>query len=354
MKTACPYRQNREDFTAEAQDAESRDATCRASVKPRLWVAALLALLLAAACRAETGPVESASQSTLTPTPLSTPLPPLPTVIAIGQAENPLRMIVRVEGGSAPARAAAAELEAALLQRAGVTLDVQLVAREAEALAALCDSFGGQATVAWLSGTAYLVAHALKCGQPALQVTRGDDGATGGAVSIVVNNDARIAAFAALAGKTFCRVSSGDAQSWLIPALMMRAAGFQPTALKATRDYPNPGAAVAAVNAGECDAAGVPAALLERLSDAEADNLTTLATSIPIPYSILMIPNAVPLGTRAALVETLNRLADERQSALWLRDLLGQETLIPAAPEDFADLLAFGASTGLDFAALGE
>ncbi len=328
--------------------------TNRAGLQGSLIVFVLLLMLFAAACRAETAPVENASQSTITPTPVSTPLPPLPTVIAIGQAENPLRLIVRLDNTDSQARAAANDLEAALLERAGVALEVQVVEREAEAIAALCDSFGGTAAAAWLSGTAYLVAQALDCGLPALQVTRGDDGSTGAAASIIVNNEAEIATFAALAGKTFCRVSSSDAYSWLIPALMMRAAGFQPTDLSATRDYDSASAAVEAVNAGECDAAGVPASILERLSTDETENISTLETSIPIPHSILMIPRAVPLGTRTALVDTLNRLADERASAIWLRDLLGQETLVPAAPEDFAELLAFGASTGLDFAALGD
>jgi ABC-type phosphate/phosphonate transport system substrate-binding protein len=326
----------------------------KAALRGSAGLLAVFIVLFVAACRAEAVTDDGSSQQPPTPTPVSTPLPPLPTVIAVGQPENPLRMVMRLDGGEAQANAAADNLEAALLERAGVTVDVQLVKREAEAIAALCESFGGTAATAWLSGTAYLAAQALDCGQPELQVTRGENGATGSAAAIIVNAEAEIATFAALAGKTFCRVGSSDAYSWLIPALMMRAAGLLPTDLGATRDYDSATEAAKAVNAGACDAAGIPTGVLERLDSGDIANIATLETSIPIPYSILMIPRAVPLGTRTALVETLNRLADERDSAIWLRDLLGQETLVPAAPDDFAELLAFGVSTGLDFAVLGQ
>src|SRR5690606_32204941 len=80
---------------------------------------------------------------TATPTPRSTPLPPVPTAIPSGSEENPVRMVIVPASSGLSARRAARELETSLSERTGRAVEVVLADRYAEALAALCDSVGG-------------------------------------------------------------------------------------------------------------------------------------------------------------------------------------------------------------------
>lgn len=327
------------------------------------YIARLLMILclalLASACRRQSADSQPTVLPTLTVTPRSTPLPALPTVVPVGQEGNPLRMVVHPLGDISDARQAAPDFEAAVLDQSGLVINVQVADRDAEVLAALCDSSSGQVTVAWLNGLTYAAAQAQNCGTAVLQVERGSrqSARTGDAASIIVNKDAAVTSFSALREKTFCRIGYDDLYSWLIPSLMMRSNGVDPLAINTVNDYEDIPTLVQAVADGDCDAAGIPADGLETFADdigAAAENIDTLATSINFAFAILVVPAEVPLGTRLALDDTLVALAESSSSAIKMRALLGQNALLPVTPEDFADLNTFIASTGLDFAQLGN
>lgn len=320
----------------------------------------IVCLLGLAACReqgAQSGPAVAA---TLTPTPRSTPLPAVPTVIPPGDEGNAIRMVIRPLGPAADARSAASDFEAAVLDRSGVVIEVQLVDRYAEGLAALCESAGGRVSVAWLNGPTYVAARAQNCGFPALQVERGtrSQRATGEAGSLIVGADSNIRDERGLSQRKFCRISSDDFYSWLVPSLVMRANGVDPlSAPTSVADYEDIPALVVAVADGDCDVAGIPASALDEYAGAigdAADDVKVLTTTIPFPYAVLMIPVEVPLGKRLALVDALSEMAADRADAVTMRLLLAQDALKPASVDDFAELTDFMAGTGLDFAQLGN
>ena len=306
-------------------------------------------LLALAACRSEATPIAPVAVSVeVTQPPRSTPLPAVPTVIPPGAEGNAIRMAIRAVGPAADAASAAADLEAALLERAGLIVEVQLVERYAEGLAALCGSAGGQVAAAWLNAPTYAAARAQNCGFPALQVER--DGATGMAGSIIVSAGSRQQGLQQLSGSTFCRLGYDDFYSWLAPSLVIRANGLQPsnTPLE-IEEQENISALIEAVAVGDCDAAAVPADAAE-----EADSVKVIETTIPFPYAVLMLPVEMPLGQRQALVDTLTAIAGDSTEAVTLRSLLAQDELQPATVDDFDDLMDFFTSTGLDFAQLGS
>lgn len=316
-------------------------------------------MFIAAACRRQAEEGGPASLPTLTPTPRSTPLPALPTAIPIGQEGNPLQMIIHPPGDIDDARDAADDFEAAILEQSGLVVQVELVERDAEALAALCDSSSGQVAVAWLNGLSYLAAQAQNCGQPMLQVERGarQDARTGEAASIIAEEGGSVTTYSSLRGKNFCRISYDDLYSWLVPSLMMRANGVDPLALETVADYETIPELVQAVAEGDCDAAGIPAEALDEFADEIGDaagNVTVLDTSVEFPLAILVVPLQVPLGTRLTLNDTLETLAENSTTSVRMRPLLGQNALLAVTTDDFVTIADFISSTGLDFSQLGN
>lgn len=317
-----------------------------------------LLMLMLASCRREAQVAAPTAAPTLTPTPRSTPLPSLPTPIPPGAAANPLQMVIRAPGLVSDARAAVPAVEAALLEQSGLVISILVVERDAEALASVC-SPGAQPSVAWLGGLAYVAARAQNCGEAVLQVQRTiqREDKTGETVSVIVPTEGA-SAVSGLRDKTFCRLNNLDLYTWLIPALMLRAEGLDPTALGTVQDFPQLSQMVPALVAGDCDVAGVSTSALEvtggELSTSR-EQVKVLAESPVFPYGVLIVPPEVPLGARLALTQALTTLAEPgSSSAVQLRSLLGQSALLPFSEDDFRDLDRFINRTGLDFTQLGD
>jgi ABC-type phosphate/phosphonate transport system substrate-binding protein len=323
------------------------------------FVLCVAVFMLATACRQQSAEAQPTEFATLAPTPRSTALPAIATAVAPGEAGNPLQMVIRPDSDLKNAQNAASDFEKAVLDESGLVIQVQVVERYAEALAALCGSSGGSTAAAWLNGLSYTAAVAQHCGQPVMQVERGtgSDKHTGQAVAILVKKDANFSSAASLRNKTFCRIGYDDLDTWLLPSLLLQAARVTPLNLKAVNDYPDIPKLVEAVAAGDCDAAGVPADVLDQFADdlgKTATQVKILDTSIEFPYAVLMVPVEVPLGTRLTLTNTLTKLASNSATAVKMRALLGQNALTAANTDDFKELADFMASTGLDFAQLGN
>jgi ABC-type phosphate/phosphonate transport system substrate-binding protein len=269
-------------------------------------------------------------------------------------------MVVQPVGDLDDAERAAEDLQAVLTERTGFTFEIQLVERPAEALAALCAASGANGTTAWLTGAAYGVAALQECGQPLAQVERGAgrDAETGRALEIIVTAELGLEDPVALDGRTFCRLGPADFYSWLGLGLALAANDLSPvTNIEAVQDVDDLEALIRAVAEGECDAAGIPAGALDELEDdlGEAlEQVQILETTTAFPYAVLTASSSLPLGIREALAEVIPELAEDNETALLMRPLLGQAGVVPATEDDFDDLLRFLRSTGLDFAELGQ
>jgi ABC-type phosphate/phosphonate transport system substrate-binding protein len=325
-----------------------------------LLVICWVALTLSACRREEVTAVPPTPVTVIIPTPRSTPLPVVATAIPPGQSGNPLRMVLQPVGEQRDAQDAASDLQTAFLETVGLQVEIELVEREAEALAALCESEPGAVTVAWLNGITYLASQAENCGQPLLLVERGTGRQTtvSDEIVIIVRAEGRISLFAQLANASFCRLNTTDLQTWLFPSLLLRANNIDPIRnLESITDYDTIPDLVAAVAEGDCDAAGLSVASLENLPESAADlaeQITQLPQTAAVPYAVLVVPIEVPLGTRLTLQRTLIDLAEDRSVAIRMRALLGQAGLVEPEPSIFENLSAFAALTGLDFAQLGN
>jgi hypothetical protein len=317
-------------------------------------------ILLAAGCGG--GQARIATQFVPeTPTPRSTPLPTVATPPPPGAESNPIALYVPNPGSGRTLRAletAAAALEAGLTETANLAVDVRVVDVQAEAVAALCASGRGQAAAAWLNGVGYAIALESGCGAAALQVERGAGrtASTGVGVRLIANRALNLQEVSALSGRAFCRVSVDDFYTWLVPSLMLRAAGVDPASLQSVVDVGDAGAVISSVAAGRpCAAGGVNAVDYADLADSDARaNIVELGQQVVVPYAILTLPPELPLGARTALVEGLQSLALNPETRDTLETLLNMNRLISASASDFAAFMTFMRSTGIDLRAAGD
>lgn len=267
-------------------------------------IAVLTVLLIVAACA--TGPQATPTLVRLSPTPVSTALPGIATVVPAGLPDNPLRMAL-VPVDMAAARALKADLEQAILEATNVTIEILLMESTADLLAALCNTSAEQVSVAWLDGLGYAAARAQNCGEAVLRAQRGvDRGAVvGEAGQIILTRTLGTTSLDVLNGRTFCRLGYQDLYSWLLPTIIMRRANVNPASLGEIIDLPDLESLVAAVAQGDCAGAGVSVSALEQLDSPDVAQVRISSTTPPLPYAILVYPYSIPLAARLSLTDGL-------------------------------------------------
>lgn len=308
----------------------------------------------------------------------------MPTDVPVGTANQPLHVtIVRPTSGSTTsetlgaAATASATSEAAtnsgtpsdaldtaatslgktLVTQTGLTVQVDLVNSDAEALAALCNSANGAVTAAWLNGIGYAAAYAQGCGTAGAEVERGSlaSATNGDQARIYVNPGSKIASVTDLVNKTFCRISVTDLYSWLVPLIMMNAGGFTSTGdLQAIRDYADPSQMIAATLDGTCDAMGIAGSVFDdTASDNARSTLTLLQKSSTIPFAVLVYPPQVLSDVQDKVTGAFVALGTGADAAS-VKPLLNQDQIAAATDADFAGLRAFIDKAGIDLAQAGS
>ncbi len=310
--------------------------------------------MLLAACRGAQVEVGPQVAATATATPRSTPLPVVATVVPPGTEDNPIRMIVNPSGSVTPAQIES--FETALHEQSDLTVEVVVVDRYAEALAALCASSPTDVVVAWVDGITYEAATAQNCGEPVMQVEKGRTNRTTGDVGqLVAANGRGLSSVQSLRGRTFCRLGLNDYFSWLVPSLVFYGNGLHPVNdLETVVDYDSRNELIEAIIEGECDATGISETDFEDLREAQRDELTVLESTPAFPYAVLMYPVTLPLGERIRLDDALLELENDTDGSAALRPLLGQDGLVRVSADSLEDITEFLESTRLDFAQLGN
>ncbi len=351
-------------------------------------------LLVLAACAPAN--IETTPIATITPLPTATP-----DVVNAGQPNNPLRMVIKPADPEF-ARLLEARLEDEILLASSVTVDIVLVERYADALAALCETGTPRLSVVWLDGLGYLAAQAQNCGEVVLRIRR--DQRLGEAGVVLLNATLGTGNVANLIDNTYCRLGFDDFYSWLLPSLLFRARNIDPARFEAIVDYDDTDALLTALARGDCAGAAVSQSRYNALvngDDRRAAAIRIGESSIRFPHDVLMYPNAIPLAARLSLTEGLQALdtdldadastatpaatrtpdaegtaepestaeadmtatpqptsgapAPAAMPTNLLAPFFGDGALIvQAAPEDFSELAAFIEETGLDIKELGN
>jgi ABC-type phosphate/phosphonate transport system substrate-binding protein len=310
------------------------------------------------ACRPQAAALLPTPIPTLTAVPRSTPLPALPTSVPVGKKDNPLLLVIHPVTKLETDSTTLADLEAAIEKKTSLVVKIKVVESDAAALAALCASTPTQPTFAWLTGVGFIAASAKNCGQPQLLVSKGtgSKATTGEIVTIIARRG--ISSLTSVKGRIFCRIGNTDLVSWLIPSLMMRAAGVNPeNDPKTIKDYTESSDLVTAVASSQCDVAAIPDVSVKELvtdDKSVSAKASAILTSIEFPYTVLMASSDIPLSAITAVNNELVSLAKDRLLKINLSKLLDQSTLIPVKIDDLQPLLDFAATTGQNFAQLGS
>jgi ABC-type phosphate/phosphonate transport system substrate-binding protein len=311
---------------------------------------ALLLLMFAvlSACGGGATPFPTALPPTLTPTPRSTPLAPVATEDPLGSEVHPYQVILVPASSSS---ATGTDLAKFLNDRTGKTFKVQLATSASEVLSALCT---GTPAFGWGDGWLLLAAQSENCGTTALLIK--SNNSTGQRAEIVTRAIAKITTLSGLKDRDFCRINSQDIVSWVLPAIMMRGAGFSPFSnLKSVREYPDTASMLQAVADGTCQAAAIPAGTLNQFKvtdkSAPADItklITTLTTSPEVPLGGMVVSAAIP----KEVSDTVAKVFMEHPEA-W-KDLITADELVKADSSTLAETQKFVQSAGINFASLGR
>jgi len=321
----------------------------------------LLGGLMLAACGGPSTPPPT-PLPTATATPRSTPLPPVPTAVPLASEDNPLTILMRPEGTRRASAGSAQALGELIQELTGLVVEIELADSYGEISARLC---GAEPVAGWLDGLTYGVAAIQGCADPALQVRRAN--ATGYRVDLLISaelagDDVTAEDIGALAGQTLCRLSSEDVATWLVPGLMLQAAGVDPLyGLAGVLAVADSDAIISAIYNDECQAGAVPnryfpsrvSSELRALDDLR-DRVAVVQSSPELPDGSLVYSQSVPLNVRIPLTDVFFQIAASSEHKQTLAAILQQDSLARVDESDFDDLRTFLQSSGLDLTLLGE
>lgn len=237
---------------------------------------------------------------------------------ALGTEGNPI-LWVFVPSGELERVSAGAESVAALLNaETGLYFKTFVATDYTAAIEAEC-SDPPKAHMGSLATFALITAADRGCAFPELvSVRRGSTTYTG---QIIARADSGITTLADIKGKTFCAVEPTSTSGWIIPSIMLRAAGLD---LENDIDVTYAGshdAAVLGVYNGDCEAGAsfVDARTIVEEEHADVmDVVTVVEVSIPIPNDGVQFVASFPEDLKQQVIDGLLAIAatEEGQAAL--------------------------------------
>jgi ABC-type phosphate/phosphonate transport system substrate-binding protein len=315
-----------------------------------------------------------------TVTPMSTPLAYPATPQPVGSVENPLRWVMVPADAQAaePLRATLSEL---LSEALGVVVEVELVTTMGDVIAQVCTPSLEQVTMGTVDALGYAIVNARGCANPAMRFVSGTS--VGDEILIVTRQAESLEAARSL-NLPFCRLSSTDLESWVLPTLLLRTLRQDESALGQTLDRRSYTESLRTIGGGGCWGAAVPARVYNPLRTAQdplVEGMRVLERTPRLPYGVVMIPSSVPLELQAdliALLEEQTRAAVSSAAAETTPDpeatadpeatpdsnvssiselaaaFFGEYRLAAVDGNDLAAVDRFFAQTQLDFARLGR
>jgi phosphonate transport system substrate-binding protein len=236
---------------------------------------------------------------------------------ALGTQENPIIMSFVPSGDTQEIIAGGQQIAQMITDKTGLVVQANV----GTDFAAVREAMGaGQAQIGWLNTFNYVLAHEKYGVEAALATER--FGLTTYKAQIIVRADSGITSLEDLRGKTMCWVDPNSTSGYIIPRIMLQAAGINPdTDFATTVEAGSHNNVVTAVYNGDCDAG---ATYSDARSSVEADLpdvkdvIVVLATSIDIPNDNVSFIKDFPADKRAQIVQALLDIAqsEEGQAAL--------------------------------------
>lgn len=203
-------------------------------------------------------------------------------------------------------------IERQLEQLTGYEIDANVATSYAAVVEALC---AGNADIGWLHTFSYLLAHE-KCGVEVVAATvrRGRSYYTG---QIIARVDSGIETLQDLKGKIMCWVDPLSTSGYVIPRVMLQAAGIDPDAdfARTVIAGSHNNVAVAVYN-GDCDAGATYVDARDRVVDQFPDikeKTKVIAESPPIPNDTVSMRKDLPAEVRETVKKALLKMAETEE-----------------------------------------
>lgn len=345
------------------------------------WLLFSLLLIILTGCGAlasqQAGPTP---RPTVTVTPMSTPLAYPPTPQPVGSVENPLRWVM-VPADPQAADALRVRFSELLSDALGVVVEVELATTVGDVIEQVCTPSLEQVTMGTVDALGYAIVQARGCANAALRLV---NGSSVGDEILIVTRQAETLEAARSLNLPFCRLSSADLESWVLPTLLLRTLRQDESVLGQPLDRRSHTESLRTIGGGGCWGAAVPARVYNPLRTAQdplVEGMRVLERTPRLPYGVVMIPSSVPLELRAdlvALLEEQTRAAmqsaapeatpepeataepeatpDPNVSSIseLAAVFFGEYQLAPVDENDLAAVDRFFSQTRLDFARLGR
>lgn len=224
----------------------------------------------------------------------------------LGTEANPIQWVFVPSGEMESVSAGAEKVADLIFAETGLVLQTFVATDYTAAIEAECS---GQAQMGSLATFAAITAADRDCAYPALVSTRyGSATYTG---QIIAHVDSGITSVADLAGKTFCATDETSTSGWIIPSIMMRAAGVDPEKDVDVIFAGSHDAAVLGVYNGDCDAG---ATFVDARTSVEdefpdvMDKVVQVEISVEIPNDGVQFIKDFPEATKQILVDALIKI----------------------------------------------
>ena len=232
-----------------------------------------------------------APTETLTPSSTPTLTPTLPP---LGEEGNPIVWAIVPETDLNVFIPAADQAADIIMERTGLIIETQVSENFSQIVDMLCS---GEAQIGALNAFSYLLAQERDCISN-IVLTAEMFGGSAYQGQILVRSDSGITSIADLAGTTFCRRAEDSRSTWIVPRLMMLAAGIDPdNDLKEIIDTGTINKTIAGIYRGTCDAGAtyIDARIDNREEFPDIFNVAhVLAQTIQIPYNSVTFSSILP------------------------------------------------------------
>ena len=276
-----------------------------------------------------------------------------PAEAALGTEGKPI-VLAFVPSGDTPEIIQSAEEIAELLsEKTGYVIEGSV----ATSYAAVIEAMGtGKAHMGTLATFAYILAHEKYGVDVALVSVRYGSAFYNG--EIIAGVDTGITKLEDLAGKTMCWVDAASASGYIIPSIMLKAAGVDPdTDLAQQTEAGSHDTVALAVYLGDCDAGACYIDARDKIADEYPDvydKTVVIAESPEIPNDGLQFIKEFPADMREKIVQALLEImaTDEGVAAMGLA--YGWDEVIEKDDSFYDDFRAVLDASGVDVEALAD
>jgi phosphonate transport system substrate-binding protein len=191
-----------------------------------------------------------------------------------------------------------------LSELTGLTIKAEVATSYQSIVQSICT---GKVQVSIFTVISYLVARERGCAEVSAVAVR--SGSPTYTSQIIAFRASGIVTVSDLKGKSFCRVDASSPSGWIMPSLLLKAAGIDPAKdLSEVKDVGGHAEVVKAVYNLECDAGGTfsdaPTIVLQELPEVYTA-IRVLDTTVPIPNDTLAFQSGVPAEIRDKITQAL-------------------------------------------------